>query len=1207
MRLILRCRFQKSTPKTKQRVYARACFDTGAQISAIPRSLLNQVQNWQKIKCPCDVTFIAANGTPMGVGEFTKFKLVIEASGFTLTLGPVLITDDDGIGGLTILICTTDLKRNRINIEIVTDEIVFPDNTRLSFESSISHTKTGRIAVVRKEAQPEVIQQSARESAKATNPRMMDQTPDSLVEIVFPDNTGLPLDSSVPHSKTGRMAAVRKQTQPEAIQRSARESAKATNPREKDQRSDSLVDSRAPVSYVAAVKSDPQPNVDRSQLDECDEYRGRMENQAEKLKTYTKDQVNRQPDLLLSDLDLTKELITTMWECRRVFSATISRATNRCAAKVTSEESEWSIHVQFGGLISNHFLRTAARAVMRPTIENWSDEIKQRVGQTKKSFQLAEFRSLRSNVSNTMIQKTSRLKNQNITGVVVSTLNFENKRWKATVPMRTLESARGRNQTLSSTDVRFGNLRSSFKSSTKTMKTSLGVQFAGLTTRKHATQSKETRQRPENQNLTNLWICGYEPNRSIHTVPKVSRNRNSRNGTSAEFKSSTKTMKTRLEVQFGGLRTTKLNKPVRKTKVQRPKNQNERMDQEPGVKWRNRPQALQLQDSIQFGGLISKLSSQNVSRKVMGLKNQQNRMNEELNERRSKLNRLHFSRTPKSPTRTAGTNELKVSKKFRKGTKSFPIVQSMSLITTKLSTTNRGTKVMELAKENKARTQKEECSRLKHHRSKTAERSQPTWLQTASNQLAKLDLGTQNRAVGCQTKSPRKGSNNKCPDARPKRPFRVGTRTNGVDYTSAERRRVIESVHLESNLEETPGNLQVSPAAESTEIDPRIDILRKQLKAKVTMTRPETAERSQPKPARLPNRRDRDLEARSGNQSETVYQTVAIVGSYEPYRWSLVCFPTWASENSSYNSTKSYVFWASVMPRLEVPVDDLERSLLVCFTLDSPESSHLGRSAPIRNLEDSEPTYSLDLTPVPATELSEITQSLRAQDPKPSPPVHTPETPAAWENASLASTIPLLEAGELTKVYDWSHIQEETPDNLQVTPTPGTTETEPQMDILARQLGSVVTMTPRNPQRLQSMALPESSKKAKEVRLKRPQTAKRSLRPPARRSTRSREQPDPESCSKRSNIRLQKLDTVNDTEPGHDPDLKPSEESHLAAFEEMSQSDSPEDDLEMTGTLYHPVQPQTAKRSPPRPPARRSTRTREQPDPKSCSKRPNIL
>ena len=266
--------------------------------------------------------------------------------------------------------------------------------------------------------------------------------------------------------------------------------------------------------------------------------------------------------------------------------------------------------------------------------------------------------------------------------------------------MRTLESARGRNQTLSSTDVRFGNLRSSFKSSTKTMKTSLGVQFAGLTTRKHATQSKETRQRPENQNLTNLWICGYEPNRSIHTVPKVSRNRNSRNGTSAEFKSSTKTMKTRLEVQFGGLRTTKLNKPVRKTKVQRPKNQNERM--EPGVKWRNRPQALQLQDSIQFGGLISKLSSQNVSRKVMGLKNQHNRMNKELNGRRSKLNRLHFSRTPKSPTRTAGTNELKVSKKFRKGTKSFPIVQSMSLITTKLSTTNRGTKVMELANENKA-------------------------------------------------------------------------------------------------------------------------------------------------------------------------------------------------------------------------------------------------------------------------------------------------------------------------------------------------------------------------------------------------------------------------------------------------------------------------------------------------------------------------
>ena len=157
----------------------------------------------------------------MGVGEFTKFKLVIEASGFTLTLGPVLITDDDGIDSLTILVCTTDLKRNRINIEIVTDEIVFPDDTRLLFESNVSHTKTGRIAAVRKEAQPEVIQQSARESAKATNPRMMDQRHDSLVEIVFPDNTGLSFESSVPHTKTGRRAEVRKQAQPEAIQRSA--------------------------------------------------------------------------------------------------------------------------------------------------------------------------------------------------------------------------------------------------------------------------------------------------------------------------------------------------------------------------------------------------------------------------------------------------------------------------------------------------------------------------------------------------------------------------------------------------------------------------------------------------------------------------------------------------------------------------------------------------------------------------------------------------------------------------------------------------------------------------------------------------------------------------------------------------------------------------------------------------------------------------
>ena len=676
----LRCRIQNPTPKIKQRVHARACFDTGAQISTIPRSLLNKVRNWQNTKGPRDVTFIAANGTPMGVGEFAKFKLVIEASEYTLTLGPVLITDDDGIDGLTILIGTPDLKRNRINVDIVTDEIVFPDNTRLHFESS------------------------------------------------------------VPHTKTGRMAVVKKVVKPEAIQRSARESAKATNPREKDQGSDSLVDSRAPVSYAAAVKSDPQPNVDRSQLDECDEYRGRMKNQAEKLKTYTRDQVNRQPDLLLSDLNLTKELITTRWECRRVFSDTISRATNRCAAKVTSEESEWSIHGQFGGLISNHFLRTGGRAVMRLTNQNWSDEIKQRVGQTTKSFYLAQFGGLTSTISDKTSRKVQRLKNQNNSGKVTmfNKQGFETKEPRVTKPMRTIDDTRNtvlnslRKLKLASSTVRF------VRSKSKLSLQGVDRKAMGLV----------------NQNFRNLWIweCGAKPSQT--SVPKVPRKR-----MLTELSSFHKTTEKRPNVQFRGVRTTKLNEPVRKTKVQRPKNQNELMDQELGVKRRNHPQALQLQDSIQFGGLISKLPSQNVGRKAMGLKNQHNRMNEELYERRSKLNRLHFSRTSKSPTRTAGRNELKVSKRFRKETKSFPIVHSVSLITAKLSSTNRGTKVMELANQHKAETRKEKSSRLKNLRSKIAERSQPTLPQTANNQLERLDLGTQNRAVGCQTKSPRKGLN----------------------------------------------------------------------------------------------------------------------------------------------------------------------------------------------------------------------------------------------------------------------------------------------------------------------------------------------------------------------------------------------------------------------------------------------------------------
>ena len=160
-----------------------------------------------------------------------------------------------------------------------------------------------------------------------------------------------------------------------------------------------------------------------------------------------------------------------------------------------------------------------------------------RSNKTRQGFQTAELGGLKRKVVKTA--KTSKLKSN--TGVVTSKLHLE--KLKVTIPMRMLERTKGRNQTLSSTDVRFGNLKSSFKSSTKTMKTSLRFQFASPKTRKHASKSKVTRQRPENQNSTNLWICEFKPNGSTHTVPKVLRNPFSQNRTSAEFSSSTKTMK----------------------------------------------------------------------------------------------------------------------------------------------------------------------------------------------------------------------------------------------------------------------------------------------------------------------------------------------------------------------------------------------------------------------------------------------------------------------------------------------------------------------------------------------------------------------------------------------------------------------------------------------------------------------------------------
>ena len=184
---------------------------------------------------------------------------------------------------------------------------------------------------------------------------------------------------------------------------------------------------------------------------------------------------------------------------------------------------------------------------------------------------------------------------------------FETKEPRVTKPMRTIDDTRNtvlnslRKLKLASSTVRF------VRSKSKLSLQGVDRKAMGLV----------------NQNFRNLWIweCWAKPSQT--SVPKVPRKR-----MLTELSSFHKTTEKRPNVQFRGVRSTKLNKPVRKTKVQRPKNPNELMDQELGVKRRNHPQALQLQDSIQFGGLISKLPSQNVGRKAMGLKNQHNRMNE---------------------------------------------------------------------------------------------------------------------------------------------------------------------------------------------------------------------------------------------------------------------------------------------------------------------------------------------------------------------------------------------------------------------------------------------------------------------------------------------------------------------------------------------------------------------------------------------------
>ena len=1494
----------------------------------------------------------------MGVGEFAKFKLVVEASGYTLTLGPVLITDDDGIDGLTILVGTPDLKRNRINVDIVTDEIVFPDNTRLPFESSVPHTKTGRMAVVKKAAIPEAIQQGARESAKATNPQTKNLRPDSL--------------RSTP-----------------------------------------------PASYAEAVKSDPHPKVDHFQIDARDKYLRRMEKlHAEKLNTYTIDQVNWHPDLLQYDPELKKELEAIMWKYRRVFSDTIGRAPDRYAAKVVYEgrldprapltrrnpaeteaickhlDEEFCNGVlvfpdQYHVRVEN-FLRilcvakkdddgrvlpwsegmrlvvacneslnpvtkvppmktddlkeTQKRAlraskdpymmkcdvkkaflqVPRP-VEDWGktcidhpihgtmcytscvmgwvgsmgivrntfqqmfadfdpwlfrfmDDIfataptretflrrfeallqvldhnnlrlsgkKMYIGSPSLNFvgakigngrmeasphhglkaisyspeelptisKLRSFLAFVNHLCKFMFRSVEFLKpfteltkrpgtdkvpwDEN-GGKLRRDFSLLQRRFRRLTTLHAFDpaktpfifvdsSALGQGAILCQKKETGGFVPIEFFSRSKSGKerktavSSCIMEVAGLSGaieafRHHLESTDKTcvvftdskslcsiatrisrGLKPSDVNLVNrffanliglrlqvVYLAGKTP--EIEMVDYISRT-DQNECTDAENCQVCKAAMVEVAEPVFVANISKACHTVATLMAQSQTSATPIVAPTEGtaiisrvwsphytLKWAHpevpKPRFVIAPVST---NRFSRLTVQELLKHPSALQNIQDRMvhvakakkhllskatlppkGRGIAQARTLIHTLKAQLTDNQilwyqkqigleecmivpvPAEVADLAVASVHNQYghRSATQMYQFLRRhYDLPNARTWVVSYLKRCPDCAQHSKGRTRKPIPSRAipepqfpgevlyadeitRTHKNKPLRFMFITDALTRYGLSIPFDEHMNSRLFTeiCIWTSAVLGTLGAAQS-------RLLIRTDGHRaHVSAETQSMLKSCNIDIEVHQSmSGSKNIIPAQDARiktlqnlltielakGIEPKIAVAlatkeynraltdttltpaemlfrRTQgAKAPLTITDQELRER-----ILTERRKQREVDDRLGAARATLPQLTLIKPhskEHEEYKslspmeretsnlrvfkvgdlvklnkevkklecklwkvleidWDRSRF--WACKKEVTRVTKASKRQFRFNAISEVITDTVRRITgnvkavllrkrrmklaennneeehdpdLSVYDVDLTNELHYkaddsGMPATPMDFEDSEPAYSPELTPVPETELTHITQSLTSPDPVTSSPVHDPEIPVAWKDASLASTIPPLEADELTKVSNWSQSQEETPDNLQLTQTPKTTESDPQIDILASQLESVVTMTPKAPQRHQGLIPPHQSKTTKETRPKQSQTAQRSRGPPARRPKRTREQTDPESCSKR-NKPQQSPGTVNDTEPEPKSEFQPSAEPSLMVeeqplrpfegmqpFEDMSESDSPADDLE---------------------------------------------
>ena len=132
---------------------AKVIFDTGAEISTIHKKLLveNEVRvNW--VEGPKDVTFVAANGEPIGTKEFVDIEIRFKEIPDKLKLKAVMVLQDGSDHG-TLLMGIADMKRNGVNLDVCEDVIVFPKNTRVKYRRT-AHKARVRSAKVGETPKP---------------------------------------------------------------------------------------------------------------------------------------------------------------------------------------------------------------------------------------------------------------------------------------------------------------------------------------------------------------------------------------------------------------------------------------------------------------------------------------------------------------------------------------------------------------------------------------------------------------------------------------------------------------------------------------------------------------------------------------------------------------------------------------------------------------------------------------------------------------------------------------------------------------------------------------------------------------------------------------------------------------------------------------------------------------------------------------------